>query len=92
MAAQKYDKMEPRDHYYSDIRAKKRAIFKKLLRERGIKWKDIHELDDFIRRIDFHLKVMEAVQAQQRFNDDSPVSHREAIEACDYNLRRLDED
>lgn len=54
--------MKLRDHYYSDIRAKKRAIFKKLLRERGIKWKDIHELDDFIARIDFHLKVMEAAE------------------------------
>ena len=77
--------MEPRDR-----REKKRSIAKRLLRERGIKWKDIHELDDFITRIDFYLHMMEAVQAQQRFNDDSPVSHREAVEIL--NSRRLDED
>lgn len=78
--------MEPRDR-----REQKREIAKRLLRERGIKWKDIHELDDFITRIDFYLYTMKAVQAQQGFNDDSPVSHREAIEIC-HNLRRLDED
>ena len=67
--------MEPRDR-----REQKREIAKRLLRERGIKWKDIHELDDFITRIDFYLHTMTAVQAQQGFNNDSPVSHREAVE------------